>query len=123
MYSSHLLLSASMQVPGTYFIGRVLSAVSFVPYPISEFFRFYSFSIFFRRPYFSGGVFLFCCALVPGRLALDLPTLILQRRLFFLCLTVTTEFVYLQDEESGRTLGVLLISLGRNNGLMCRQQQ
>ena len=32
-----------------------------------------------------------------------------QRRLAFLCLTVTTEFVSFQDEEAGRTLGVLLI--------------
>ena len=43
-------------------------------------FVFHSFSIFFRSSYFSGGVF-FCCALVPGTLALDLPTLILWRRL------------------------------------------
>ena len=41
---------------------------------------------FFRSSYFSGGVF-FGCAHVPGTLALDLPTLILER-LVFLCLTV-----------------------------------
>ena len=35
---------------------------------------FNSFSIVFRGSYFSGGVFC-CCALVPGTLALDLPTL------------------------------------------------
>ena len=69
----------------------------------------------FRRSYFSGGVF--CCDLIPGTLALDLPTLILKR-LVFLCLTVTTEFISLKDEESGRTLGVLLMSSGRKNGLM-----
>ena len=59
----------------------------------------------------SGGVFC-CCALVPGTLALDLPTYLdsLARFVFFLCLTVTTEFVSLYDEESGRTLGVLLMS-------------
>ena len=52
-------------------------------------------SIFFipGSCYFSGGVF-FCCTLVPSTLALDLPTLNLQR-LVFLCLTVTTEFVSL----------------------------
>ena len=57
----------------------------------------------------------FGCALVPGTLALDLPTLILQRRLvFYVSLSVTTEVVSLQDEESGRTLGVLLMmSMGR----------
>ena len=33
-------------------------------------------------------------------------------------LSVTTDIVSLQDEESGRTLGVLLMSLGRKNGLM-----
>ena len=38
-------------------------------------------------------------------------------------LSVTTEFASLYDEESGRTLGVLLMSLGRKPGLMRRQQQ
>ena len=70
--------------------------------------------------YFSGVVF--CGALVPCTLALDLPTLILQRFLVFLCLTVITEFVSLLDEESGSTLGILLMSLGRKNGLMWRKQ-
>ena len=36
---------------------------------------------------------------------------------------MTTEFVSLWDEESGRTLGVPLTSLGRKNGLVWRQQQ
>ena len=36
----------------------------------------------------------FCCALVPGTLALDLPTFNLDR-LVLICLTVTTEFVFL----------------------------
>ena len=51
--SSHLLLSAS-----TYLIVRVPSSACRVicTYPISEFFSFYSFSIFFRSSYFSGGV-------------------------------------------------------------------
>ena len=71
---------------------------------------------FFSQLLFLGWRF-FCCALVPGKLALDLPISILQR-LVFLCLTVTTDFVSLQDEESGRTLGVLLMSLGRKNGVM-----
>ena len=55
-------------------------------------------------------------------LALDFPTSNLQR-LVLLCLTVTTESVSLQDEESGRTLEVLLMSLGRKHGLMWRQKQ
>ena len=38
---------------------------------------FYSFSIFFRSSYFSGGVFFVVLSYVPGTLALDLPTLIL----------------------------------------------
>ena len=38
-------------------------------------------------------------------------------------LSVTTEFASLYDEESGRTLGVLLMSLGRKPGLIRRQQQ
>ena len=86
------------------------------PTPSRNSFVFSSFSIFFRSSYFSGGVF-FWCALVPGMLALDLPTSNLQR-LVLLCLTVTTESVSLQDEESGRTLEVLLMSLGRKHGLM-----
>ena len=65
---------------------------------------------FFRSSCFSGGVFF--RALAPGTLALDLPALILQRRLVFLLShlsVMTTEFVSLQDEYSGRTLGVLLM--------------
>ena len=77
--SSHLLLSAS-----AYFIARLL--VSFVSCLISEFLCFYLFNIIISRVAF------FCCALVPGTLAVDLPTLILSRLLFFLCVTVTTEF-------------------------------
>ena len=47
--------------------------VSFVPYPISEFFcsaNYFLVALIFR-------VAIFCCALVPGTLALELPTLIL----------------------------------------------
>ena len=51
--------------------------VSFVPYPISEIFCFYSFSLQQSWLLFLGWRFFFCCALVPGTLALDLPTLIL----------------------------------------------
>ena len=47
---------------------------------------FYSSGVFFFVAIISWVAF-FCCALVPGTLALDLPTLILQR-LVFLCLTV-----------------------------------
>ena len=42
-------------------------------------------AFFFRSSFFSGGVFVL--SLVPGMLALDLPTLDLKR-LVFLCLTV-----------------------------------
>ena len=60
-YSSYLLLSES-----TYFIVRVLvSFVSCLGIPLFLLVYYY---------YFSGGVF-FCCALIPGTLALDLPTL------------------------------------------------
>ena len=80
------------------FIVRVLSAclVSLVPYPISEFFCFFVLVFFFRGSYFSGGVWrFFCCALVPGTLALDLPTLIFQRLVFLSHLSVTTEYASL----------------------------
>ena len=53
----------------------------------------FAFFVFhFRSSCFSGGVF--CCALVPGTLALDLPrTLILSQVLFFLCLTVCDHII------------------------------
>ena len=88
--SSHLLPSA-----GTYFTVRDLFACLYhlYPTPSRNSVVYNSFSIFFRSSYFSGGVF-FGCALVPGTLALDLPTLNLYR-LVFLCLTVTNEFVSL----------------------------
>ena len=74
---------------GTKKVVRVLSACVICTLPqlgiISFFIRFVLYC-FFRSSYFSGGVFI-CCALVPGTLALDLPTLILWR-LVFLCLTV-----------------------------------
>ena len=119
LLSSHLLLSAN-----TYFIVRVLSACCHLyPTPSRNSFVLYSFGIFFRSSYFSGGFFC-CCALVPGTLALDFPTLNPQRSVFAVSLSVTTKFVSLQHEESGRTLGVLLMmSLGRKNGFMWRQQQ
>ena len=50
--------------------------VSFAPYPISELFGFYSSSFCFCRSSYFGWRF-FCCALVPGTLALDLHTWIL----------------------------------------------
>ena len=90
--SSHLLLSAS-----THLIVRVLAACVICTLPHLGILLFFYPSIFF---FFSWLLFLgwrfFCCALVPGTLALDLPTSILQR-LVFLCLTavVTTEFVSL----------------------------
>ena len=119
--SSHLLVLSAT----TSFMVRVL--VSFAPYPISEFFRFFSFSFFFVA--LISRVAFFCCALVPGTLALDLPTLILLRRLVFLCFIVCDHkfwictWYFSRMEESGRTLGVLLMMLGRKNGLMWKQQQ
>ena len=67
--SSHLLLSAS-----TYFKVRLLSARVICTLPHLGI-PFYSFSIFFVA--LISRVAFFCCALVPGTLALDLPTLIL----------------------------------------------
>ena len=62
--------------------------VSFVSYLISKLSCFYLFCVF-SWFYFSGGVF--CCALVLGTLALDLPTLIISLLLFFsVSLSVTT---------------------------------
>ena len=106
-------------VPGTHLILRVLSATrhttSFVPYRISEFFCF-----FFRLSTF---LLVFCCALVPGTLALDLPSLILQR-LVFLCLTVCDHriCVYLGWRIRKDTAGTADV-VGRKSGLMWRQQQ
>ena len=80
--SHHLLLSAC-----TYFIVRVNSASVICTLPhlgILLLFLFVQY-FFFRSSCFSGSVF-FCCALVPGTLALDLRTMILER-LIFLCLT------------------------------------
>ena len=60
-----------------YFILRTCSfclLCHFYPTPSRNSFIFCSFCFVFRSSYFSGGVF-FCCALVPGTLALDLPTL------------------------------------------------
>ena len=81
--SSHLLLSAS-----THFIVRVLSAwiICTLPHLGIIWFSFVWFLLFFVA-LISAGVF-FGCALVPGTLALDLPTSIFYRGLIFLCLTV-----------------------------------
>ena len=67
--SSHLLLSTC-----TYFIVRVLSACVICTLPHLGIILFYSFSIFFVALIARVAFF---CALVPGTLALDLPTLIL----------------------------------------------
>ena len=66
--SSHLLLSAS-----TYFMVCVLSACV-ICIPAHPEIPVFIPILFFRSSYFSGG--LFRCALVPGTLALDLPSLI-----------------------------------------------
>ena len=51
--------------------------VSFVPSPISELFCLFVSLVFFFFVALVSRVAFFCCALVPGTLALDLPTLIL----------------------------------------------
>ena len=66
--SSHLLLSAS-----TYFIVRVLSACAICTLPHIAILLFFIRLVFFLI----SRVAFFCCDLVPGTLALDLPTLIL----------------------------------------------
>ena len=75
--SSHLLLWAS-----TYFIVHVLSACVSCTLPHLGILLFFC-SFFFFFVALISRVF-FCCALVPGTLALGLATLILWRRLFFL---------------------------------------
>ena len=81
--SSHLLLSASTQF---ILVVRVLFACHLFPTPSRNSFVFL-FVQFFLLFCFSQLLFLgwrfFCCALVPGTLAHDLPTLILQRLFFF----------------------------------------
>ena len=57
-----------------------------------NYFVFYSFSIFFVA--LISRLAFICCALVPGTLALDLPTLILQRRSVFLCLSLSPHNLY-----------------------------
>ena len=93
--SRHLLLSAS-----TYFTVRVLSACVLCTLPhIGIILYFYSFSIFFRNSYFSGGV-VFCCALVPGTLALDLPTLILYHFIFLRLAVCDHRILYLSRMQN-----------------------
>ena len=80
----------------TYFIpvARVLSACVICTLPhlgiLAFLFAYFIIFVFFFVALISRVAFFSFCALVPGTLALDLPTLILQRRLVFLCLTVTT---------------------------------
>ena len=95
--------------------------VSFVPYPISEFFCFFARLVFFRSSYFSGGVLLSCsCTRYASTLLAYLGSLAAFG--FSLSHSLWLQNLCLYDEESGRTLGVLLMSLGRKNGLMWRQQ-
>ena len=70
---------------------------------------------FFRSSYSSGGDF-FCVLSYSVRYQLICLLSFLSDAWFF-SLSLTTEFVYLQDEESGRTLGVLLM-LVKKNGLV-----
>ena len=69
--SSHLILSAR-----TYFIVRVLSACVICTLPDLGILLFFVRLFFFFVAVISRVAF-FCCALVPGTLALDLPTSIL----------------------------------------------
>ena len=74
---------------------RVLSACVICTLPhLGILWFFFIRLVYFFVALISRVTFFFYCALVPGTLALDLPTLILKR-LVFLCLTVTTEFVSL----------------------------
>ena len=74
---------------------RVLSACVICTLPhLGILWFFFIRLVYFFVALISRVTFFFHCALVPGTLALDLPTLILKR-LVFLCLTVTTEFVSL----------------------------
>ena len=92
-----------------------LLLVSFVPYPISKFFGFHSSSFVFFVALFSGGVF-FVVLSYPVRYHLIcLPCFLSEVWFFSVSMSVTTEFVSLYDEESGRILGVLLMSLGIRN--------
>ena len=80
-------------------------------------------AFFFRISYFSGDIFVVVVLSYPVR-----QHLICLPRIFSVWFSsvqrsVTTEFSSLYDGESGRTLGVLLTSLGRKNGLIRRQQQ
>ena len=94
--------------------------VSFVSCLISEFLSFYWFRIFRSSYLLDWRV----RALVPGTLALDLPTrtLIHLRFLVFLCLTAvwTQNLYYLEWTTRTDTailqLSVLLLMLGRKNG-------
>ena len=81
--SSQLLLSARIMRISEYVFVLLVSSVSCL---ISAFLCFRWVEFFFS--YLSRDVFR--CALVPGTLALDLPTLIYSRLFVFLCLTVTT---------------------------------
>ena len=93
---------------------------------LSEFLLFYSWCVLFFvvLNFLSGRV---RCAVVTGTLAVDLPhSSIPYSRLFlfFLCLSLWPQNLYLlEDGESGRTLGLLLmISWGRKSGLVRRRQ-
>ena len=93
------------------------------PTPSRNSLFFYSSSIFFFRSFFfSGGVFFLLCSRTryASTWFAYLDSLAFG---FSLSHSLWPQNLYLKDEESGRTLGVLLMSLGTKNGLMWRQQQ
>ena len=91
------------------------------PASISEFLSFYSCSIFFSYLFLRWRFWLSSHTRYASTWAAYLDSL--ATFVFSRSHCLTTEFVSLQDEESGRTLGVLLLSLGRKNAFMWKQQQ
>ena len=99
----------------------LLILILYVPYPISEFFSVViRLVFFFRSSYFSGGVFFLLCsrARYASTWFAYLDSLAFGFSLYH-CLWPLNYYL----SESRRTLGVLLMSFGRKNGLMWRQQQ
>ena len=96
------------------------------------------FCFFFFLSHFRGPSVFFCsCFLVPvcflwldffrairtryddGSFAF--PGVFYDYFVFSASISLGPHYLYLYDEESGRPLGVLMVSLGRKDGFMCRQ--
>ena len=109
--SSHLLLSAS-----THFIVRVLSACVICTLPILAILWFSFVCVFFFFvALISGGVFLLWSRTRYASTCFAHLDSSARFGFSLVSLSVTTGFVSLYDESSGRKLGVLLMSLGRKN--------